>query len=87
MSKETLIKFPCEFPLKIMGETQYDIEELVKKLIKKHIKDDAIIELKSRTSQQGNYTSVTVTFNAQSKKQLDALYNTLSKHKHINMVL
>ena len=87
MSKDTLLEFPCDFPMKIMGESQYDIENLVKTLLKKQLKDDQILDLKSRTSEAGNYTSVTATIKATSKKQLDSLYKVLSKHKHIKMVL
>jgi putative lipoic acid-binding regulatory protein len=40
-----------------------------------------------RPSKAGNYLSVTVTINARSREQLDALYTELSGHPMVMMVL
>jgi len=40
-----------------------------------------------RSSKNGRYLSLTVTINARSREQLDALYSELSKHPMVMMVL
>ena len=43
--------------------------------------------VKSRYSQEGNYVSVTVTIEAESRKQLDDIYFDLTEHKKVIMAL
>jgi putative lipoic acid-binding regulatory protein len=40
-----------------------------------------------RASREGNYLSLTVTVNAQSREQLDELYRDLCDHPMVAMVL
>ena len=47
--------------------------------------DPATIEM--RSSKQGRYLSLTVTIQARSREQLDALYSELSGHPMVIMVL
>jgi putative lipoic acid-binding regulatory protein len=40
-------------------------------------------KIQKKPSKDGNYMSITVTIEAQSKKQLDAIYQDLVDHPHI----
>mgnify|MGYP003551910675 CR=1 FL=1 len=44
-------------------------------------------EVEMRASREGNYLSLTVTINATSREQLDALYRELTSHPMVAMVL
>ena len=84
---QELMKFPCEFPLKVMGRAAADFAATVEEIVDRHIGRESAREVSERPSRQGNYVSVTITFTAQSRAQLDALYRELTAHQRILMVL
>jgi len=80
-----LLKFPCDFSIKVMGKASENFELLVVEIVRRHdIKESAVTK---RSSSSGKYLSVTVSFIAQSRKQLDALYTEMSGHERVAMVL
>jgi hypothetical protein len=86
-ANETLLEFPCEFPIKAMGLNEDGFDLLVVEIVQKHIivlSEDAV---KSRSSSNSKYLSVTVTVIAVSKKQLDDIYTDLSGHDRVLMAL
>ena len=86
--EDTLFEFPCQFPLKVMGRNIPELEEIVLEIVRRHI-DDELNEgsVKKRDSGKGKFISITVTFEAQSKLQLDNLYRELHAHEHVLMLL
>lgn len=86
-TEESLLKFPCEFPIKAMGEAVEDFDVLVVSLIRRHCPDLSEGSVKSRSSKGGRYLSVTVTIQAQSQEQLDRIYMDLTAEKRILMAL
>ena len=87
MNETTLLEFPTDFPLKIMGRTKEGFAQLVHDIVLKHAPDYDGSTMELRPSSAGNYLSVTCTIRATSKEQLDALYRELSSHPDIAMVL
>jgi len=85
--QETLFEFPCEFPIKVMGKNHVDFEITVMKIVSKHVPDLTEGALKTRPSSNGKYISITVTIQAESKDQLDNIYNELSAHELVLMAL
>ncbi|MCF6217536.1 MAG: DUF493 domain-containing protein [Gammaproteobacteria bacterium] len=85
--QETLFEFPCEFPIKVMGEAADDFDSHVVTIIRKHVSDLPEGAVSNRTSSGGKFQSVTVTFTATSKVQLDAIYMELTACSRIKMVL
>lgn len=75
---ETCFKFPCEFPVKAMGKTSAEFEIAVLEIMHRHVPDLAEDALKMRPSSQGHYTAITITIQAQSREQLDAIYMDLT---------
>lgn len=84
--KTTCIEFPCSFPLKVMGLNSGLFESVVQAVIKRHL-HDAPVTFESRPSSSGKYLSVTATFTATSREQLDALYRELNSHELVVMTL
>jgi putative lipoic acid-binding regulatory protein len=82
-----MFNFPEPFSIKVMGRNTADFEALMLALILPHLGDQAVLETKSRPSRDGNYLSLTVTIQTQSKEQLDAIYRALSAHEQVLMVL
>ncbi len=84
---EAIWKFPCAFPLKAIGRNSDDFEALVVEIVRRHVPDLDDRAVSSRTSSGDAYRSVTATFTAHSREQLDALYSELSGHEQVLMVL
>ncbi len=85
--RETLFEFPCRYSVKAMGFSAPDFAQLVHQLIAEHVTGLAFSDVTSKPSSQGKYTSVTVTFTAHSKSQLDAIYSSLTCHERVVMAL
>jgi putative lipoic acid-binding regulatory protein len=85
--KETLLEFPCAFPLKIMGLTHDALAQTVLDVVLRHAPDYDGATMEMRASSSGKYLSLTCTINATSKPQLDALYTELSRHPMVKVVL
>jgi hypothetical protein len=85
--KKPLLTFPCEFPMKVMGRREDGFAQLVSEIVMKHAPDFDPATIEMRSSKQGRYLSLTVTIQAKSREQLDALYSELSGHPMVIMVL
>jgi uncharacterized protein len=86
-SKETLIEFPCDFPIKVMGETHDAFTQQIVLAIQGHLAEFNITQVESRASSNGKYTSLTCIVYVESKPQLDAIYQTLTTHPMVKVVL
>ncbi len=86
-SADPIWTFPCSFPLKAFGRNSDEFEALVVEIVRRHVPDLDAAAVSSRASHGNAYRSVTATFIAQSREQLDALYSELSSHEQILMVL
>ena len=85
--QETLLEFPCKFPVKAMGRDDGDFETLVTKIISKHAEISAGVPVTTNTSSAGSYLSVTVTIEAVSKAQLDRIYQDLTDCEQVLVAL
>jgi putative lipoic acid-binding regulatory protein len=87
MTQSTPLKFPCRFPIKVMGRNGDRFEFEVVRIMRRHVPDLAEGAIKSRASRQQNYASITITIEAQSREQLDAIYRDLSACEQVLMAL
>ena len=85
--QKPLLTFPCEFPMKVMGRREDGFAQVVSEIVMKHAPDFDPGTIEMRSSKQGRYLSLTVTINAKSREQLDALYSELSGHPMVLMML
>lgn len=85
--QESPLKFPCEFPIKAMGKADCELDVIVVEIIRKHAPDLTEGAVYTRDSTAGNYVSVTVTVNATSRQQLDAIYQDLVDCEAVIMAL
>jgi putative lipoic acid-binding regulatory protein len=85
--QETLLEFPCEFPLKVMGATREGFAQAIVEVVLKHAPDFDAAKVEMRPSRAGNYLSLTCLVHATSKPQLDALYRELTAHPWVKIVL
>jgi putative lipoic acid-binding regulatory protein len=87
MSEESLLKFPCDFPLKVMGRHNDDFRSIVLGIVQKHAGDVDVGQIEERPSKDGKYLGLTYTIRATSKAQLDALYTELTSCEKVLIVL
>jgi hypothetical protein len=85
--EETLLTFPTDFPIKIMGERRDDFAQTMVDLVLRHAPDFKAETVEMRASRNGNYLSLTVVVRATSKAQLDALYREITAHPWVKMAL
>jgi uncharacterized protein len=85
--KESLIEYPSDFPIKIMGVTHVEFAATMLAVVVKHDPTFHEGKMEVRPSSKGNYTGLTVIVRATSRPQLDALYSELSGHPMVKVVM
>lgn len=83
----SLIIYPCEFPIKIMGTMQDGFADAIVALVTQFDPDFSADKLEMRPSTKGNYLSLTANVHATSRVQLDDLYRALTAHPMVKVVL
>lgn len=86
-SEETLFEFPCTFDLKVMGKNQPEFEAAVLAIVRKHVPDLSEGAVSARPSKADKWVSLTISFTAQSKAQLNALYLELNGSEQVVMTI
>lgn len=87
MSEDTLLEFPCEFPIKVMGETREGFADAIVEVVRLHAPEFDASRMDMRPSSTGKYLSLTCTITATSKPMLDDLYRALTAHPMVKVVL
>lgn len=85
--KDTLLEFPCRFPIKAMGKDEDEFVAHVLNLVTPHYPEITENDIRTRSSNGGKYISVTITVTATSKLQLDAIYYALTDSERVIMAL
>ncbi|MEN8761258.1 MAG: DUF493 domain-containing protein [Thiogranum sp.] len=84
---ESPLKFPCDFPIKVMGRSDSGFEAKALGIVRQHVSDFEADNMRGVASRKGNYLSVTFTVRVSSRAQLDDLYRELTACKAVLMVL
>ena len=87
MSEESLLEFPCDLPIKIFGRNVDGFRATVVNIVSSYFDEPTNDDIRERLSRDNGYTSLTITIRAQTREQVDALYQELSKSDDIMMVL
>ena len=83
----SLIEYPSDFSIKVMGKTQAGFAQTILAHVKRHAPDFDETTVGMRPSREGKYLSLTFTIRATSREQLDAIYMELSDHPMVSMAL
>ena len=87
VADSSLLAFPCDFPIKVMGRKQPGFAQAVTGIVVKHAPDFDPATVQLRPSRKNSYLSITCIVRATSREQLDALYQELCDHPAVVMVL
>jgi len=83
----SLIEYPLDFPIKVLGKNQPGFGDAVVAIVRHHAADFDPATVEMRSSKKNTYLSLTVTIRAVTREQLDALYQQLNDHPLVVMVL
>lgn len=87
MSEESVIEFPCQFPIKMMGRDTPEFRATARRLVENHVGALDEDSIQTNISGKGNFVAVTVTVTATSQQQLDDIYRDVSGHEDVLMAL
>ena len=85
--KDSLIEYPSDFPIKVMGPTHDDFATTIVEVVTIHDPTFHVGKMEVRPSAKGAYTGLTVIVRATSRDMLDNLYRELSSHPMVKIVL
>ncbi len=85
--EQSLIEYPCAFPIKVMGAHAEGFVEAIVAVARRFDPGFDASTVETRVSRGGNYLGITITVTATSRAQLDELYRTLSTHPMVKVVL
>lgn len=85
--RETLLEFPCRFPIKAMGRHSDEFIAVVEAIVHKHAQIWPGETVQQTPSSKGNFLSVTAVVEAISQEQLDAIYQDLTDSELVIMAL
>ncbi len=83
----SLIDYPCAFPIKVMGAQVAGFEEAMVEVARRFDPGFDARTIERRASREARYLGLTLTITATSRAQLDALYRALSSHPMVKVVL
>lgn len=84
---EPLIDFPCDFAIKVMGETDAAFSATIIALIQTKVPSFGAERIEMRASSGGKYISLTCTVYVESQVQLDDVYRLLTAHPAVKYAL
>ena len=85
--RESLLEFPCQFPIKMMGKQSDQFQSIAVGLVEMHAGEIAKSAIRSSPSSNGKFVSITVDIEARSQEQLDDIYRELSASDDILVAL
>jgi len=81
------LDYPCDFPLKVVGKSSALFEGIVSELLKGHLEAHHTIDIKKNPSKKNTYVSLTLTFQAQNRQQLENIYQCMHDCPDVIMTL
>ena len=85
--EQSLIDYPSQFPIKVMGAHVEGFVEAIVSVAQQFDPSFDAASVEKRPSSGGKYLGVTITVTATSREQLDELYRTLTTHPMVKVVL
>lgn len=84
---EALLEFPCDFPIKVIGEPRPGFEDTISALVLAHVPEFNSAQMTANRSSTGKYVSLTVNVCVTTREQLQGLYMTLANHDSVRLVI
>jgi len=75
---DELFQFPTDFPIKVMGRDTESFRTLTLAIVERHAGPVAAENISERNSSKGKFLALTYTIRAESRAQLDKIYQDLT---------
>ncbi len=85
--QEFELAFPCEYPVRVIGVDVDDFQGFVVQVVSRHVSGLSADDFAARKSRESTYISVSVTFTAESRAQVTALYQELGADPRVKVAL
>jgi putative lipoic acid-binding regulatory protein len=85
--KPPKITFPCDYPIKVVGDAASDFPATVCQVLIRHAPDFDETSMQVIDSRNGRFQSVRVTIRATGEKQLNQLFLDLKATGRVHMVV
>lgn len=82
-AKEKPRYFPRRYAIKVMGRAGGDFQAVVLAIVRRHAPDLDEAAVVARVSSGGKWLALTVTIQAKSRAQLNAIYQDLCAHEQV----
>lgn len=82
-----LMDYPCAFTIKTMGLAGTNFEKIALQIVQRHAAELTESSVQTKLSKTNKYVSVSINLTAQSKQQMDAIYQDLSDSTQVLMSL
>jgi uncharacterized protein len=86
MDKDSLIEYPCYFPIKIIGEDTYLFRNHIAGIVSHHFPNYDLETITYHQSAKGNYVAITIKPFVENQEKLDAIYLALTQYPGVKMV-
>ena len=87
MSEPPLLKFPTDYPIKVVGRASDTLRRDVDAIIARHAPDFALAQASERPSANGNFISISYNIRAVSAEQVTALATDLAACAGVLLVI
>jgi putative lipoic acid-binding regulatory protein len=84
-ANESLLTFPTDLAVKVFGRNDSGFREAVIEIVETHY--GKAYSIAEQESKQAAYVSLSITVRAESRAQIDALYQALVAHELVLMAL
>ena len=81
------IEFPCDYPIKVMGEAREELREHILQVMDNHAPGFDQGKITVRDSSKGRWQSITLVITATGKTQPEASFEELNTSRLVKMVL
>ena len=84
---EELLKFPTDYPIKVVGRPSAEFRARIHAVVLKHVPNVETDRITERLSENGNFLSISYMIVAESREQVIALARDLAAAEGVLMVI
>jgi putative lipoic acid-binding regulatory protein len=84
---EELLKFPTDYPIKVVGRPTPEFRARIHAVVLKHVPNVETDRISERLSENGNFLSISYMIVAESREQVVALAKDLTAAEGVLMVI